>query len=128
MCITEGKDWYQAKLPETDGEGFFQTTLPIILFQMLDQNLQVGKFIKKHVRLRILDISIKSLLNFTTLYKDTIIAYKNKCYEERGVHEFFEPYMVAITNNCLMIADFSEQMKNQLRAELGEYCCYYLCP
>ena len=54
MIETESQDWYQPKLPETDAEGFFQTTLPIILFQMLDQNLQVGQFIKKHVRLKIL--------------------------------------------------------------------------
>ena len=28
--------------------------------------------------------------------------------------------MVAISNNCLMIADFSERMKNQMRTEIGE--------
>ena len=57
MIETESQDWYQSKLPETDSEGFFQTTLPIILFQMLDQNLQVGQFIKKRVRLKILGLS-----------------------------------------------------------------------
>lgn len=120
MIESESQDWYQPKLPEKDSEGFFQTTLPIILFQMLDQNLQVGKFIKKHVRLKILDISIKSLLNFTRQFYDAIVAYKAKCYEDRSSFEFFEPYMVAISNNCLMIADFAEQMKNQMRAEIGD--------
>ena len=54
MIEKESQDWYQAKPPETDNEGFFQTTLPIILFQMLDQYLKVGQFIKQRVRLKIL--------------------------------------------------------------------------
>jgi len=120
MIETESQDWYQPKLPETDAEGFFQTTLPIILFQMLDQNLQVGQFIKKHVRLKILDISIRALVGFTRKCRAAIIGYKSRCYENRGSHEFFEPYMVAISNNCLMIADFAEQMKNQMRGEIGD--------
>jgi len=120
MIDTESQDWYQAKLPETDAEGFFQTTLPIILFQMLDQNLQVGQFIKKHVRLKILDMSIKALLNFTHKCRQAIVEYKTRCYENRGSYENFEPYMVAMSNNCLMIADFSEQMKNQMKNEIGD--------
>ncbi|XP_065658404.1 exocyst complex component 3-like [Hydra vulgaris] len=114
------QDWNQDKLPETSGDGSFQTSLPIILFQMLDQNLQVGAFIKRNVKLKILDVCASSLKDFAGIYKKAIIDFKNKYFENRASVKYFEPYMVSICNNCIIIAEFSEQMKNQQRAELGE--------
>ena len=43
------KDWHQEKLPEADAEGYFQTSLPIILFQMLDQNVSFYRKLYKSV-------------------------------------------------------------------------------
>ncbi|XP_065658322.1 exocyst complex component 3 isoform X2 [Hydra vulgaris] len=120
MCLSESQDWNQDKLPETSGDGSFQTSLPIILFQMLDQNLQVGAFIKRNVKLKILDVCASSLKDFAGIYKKAIIDFKNKYFENRASVKYFEPYMVSICNNCIIIAEFSEQMKNQQRAELGE--------
>jgi len=120
MSSTESQDWYRDQLPESDSEGYYRTALPIILFQMLDQNLQVGAFIEKYVKLKILDISVKALVDFVGIYKVSIIGFKDKHYLNRTANQYFEPYMVSISNNCQMIAEFSEQMKNQHRADLGE--------
>lgn len=120
MCVSESQDWNQDKLPETDTEGYFQTSLPIILFQMLDQNLQVGAFIERDVKLKIVDICVKSLEDFIPTIRTAIVNFKSKYYENRASIRYFEPYMVSVANNALLIAEFSEQMKNQMRGDLGE--------
>lgn len=33
------KDWLNSSVPEADGEGFYNTSLPVFLFQMVDQNV-----------------------------------------------------------------------------------------
>ncbi|XP_066920385.1 exocyst complex component 3-like [Clytia hemisphaerica] len=120
MCERDSQDWYQAKLPESDSETYFQTSLPVILFQMIDQNLQVGGFLESDVKLKILDVCIKCLTDFVQTYKEAVEGYRTKYYENRESVPFYDAYMVAICNNCLLIAEFSDRMKSELRQELGE--------
>ena len=80
MIEKESQDWYQAKPPETDNEGFFQTTLPIILFQMLDQYLKVGQFIKQRVRLKILGTLKPSLTPFQSFNIRSYFVHMRMCF------------------------------------------------
>ncbi|KAJ7389297.1 hypothetical protein OS493_032457 [Desmophyllum pertusum] len=41
IAETDLKDWNSEAPPETDMEGFYNTSLPVFLFKMTDQNLQV---------------------------------------------------------------------------------------
>lgn len=34
------KDWYRDAQPDADGEGYFHTVVPVIVFQMVDQNVR----------------------------------------------------------------------------------------
>lgn len=120
MCEKDSQDWYENKLPESDADGFFQTPSPVFLFQMMDQNLQVGAFLEKDVKLKILDIFIAALIGFVQTYRSAIVAFKTKYFENRESIQYYDAYMVAICNNCLLIAEFSERMKNELRQEVGE--------
>ena len=42
----EKVDWGNGTLPEGDDQGYFHTSAPVIIFQMIDQNLQVTKTIR----------------------------------------------------------------------------------
>jgi len=72
------------------------------------------------VKLKIVDVSVESLNTFISMLRDIIINYKMKCLENRGSYPYFEAYMVAMANNCISITEFADQMKNQLKADIGE--------
>lgn len=40
LAQTDMKDWHESSLPDSDGEGYFITPLPVFLFQMVDQNVR----------------------------------------------------------------------------------------
>jgi len=33
------QDWFKDEGPDQDGEGFYNTSLPVIIFQMIEQNV-----------------------------------------------------------------------------------------
>lgn len=39
----EWKDWSNSNLPETDDSGHYQTTTPVIVFQMIDQHVRISR-------------------------------------------------------------------------------------
>lgn len=39
------KDWHREQQPEADGHGYFNTPLPVILFQMIEQNVSTLKLV-----------------------------------------------------------------------------------
>eukprot|EP00794_Sanderia_malayensis_P003187 gene3187-3658_t len=119
MVETEAHDWLADKPPETDADGFYQTSLPILLFQMLDQTLQVAAQIEIRIEAQVLDICVAALIDFVLEYENAIKAYKDKHFADRNILQYFEAYMIAIVNNCQLITEFAEQMKNQMRANLS---------
>ncbi len=40
------QDWERPTPPDADDKGFFNTTLPIILFQILEQNVRIRVIVK----------------------------------------------------------------------------------
>jgi len=118
MVERESQDWLADKPPETDVDQYYQTSLPIILFQMLDQNLQVSAELQKGMELKVLDVCISVLTDFTLELQDAAKTYKDNHFADRSLLQYFEAYMISIVNNCQSITDFALQMKNQKRAEL----------
>lgn len=39
--IQDSQDWNRDEEPETDADGYYRTSLPVILFQMIQQTIQV---------------------------------------------------------------------------------------
>lgn len=110
---TETLDWQRELVPESDGEGFYHTMVPIIVFQMVDQYLQVAKTISEEMVSKVMMLFMQQVTNFGGLYKDAIVDFKNKYFEDRGRVKFFTQYMIAISNNCLHFIELSHQMKNR---------------
>lgn len=45
--ISEKQDWYSPNQPEKSGiDNYLRTATPVIIFEMIDQNLQVTKTIR----------------------------------------------------------------------------------
>ena len=39
MMLLLHQDWYRSQSPDSDPKGYYLTSLPVILFEMLEQNV-----------------------------------------------------------------------------------------
>lgn len=99
----EERDWSSATPPEKDNDSHYHTTTPVIIFQMIDQQLRVAETVNQTLEDRILALSMDQLIIFAQQYKESIEKYCNIHFSDRGQYKNFTPYMVAITNNCSRI-------------------------
>ena len=91
----EFKDWKNPKkLPELDEAGHYHTTAPLIVFQMIDQQLQVTSSVSMDLVNRVLILSMKHLKNFSKRYQDAVSEYAKLHFENRT--EKFTPNMVRL--------------------------------
>ncbi|XP_070533442.1 exocyst complex component 3-like [Ptychodera flava] len=108
---TDIQDWHKDIEPEADEKGFYLTQLPVILFQMIEQNLQVAAQIGKDLTRKVLNLCVDEIKSFVNMYKDAIYQYKNKHLEDRSQPRYYIHYMVAIINNCKKFIDFTKQLE-----------------
>ncbi|XP_022207847.2 exocyst complex component 3 [Nilaparvata lugens] len=107
----EKMDWNAQTPPEADQDSYFHTAAPVIIFQMIDQNLQVTKTISQALTHKALLLSMEQVEQYGKLYRDAIIEFKSKHFEDRSQNHFFTQYMITIVNNCIHFVELAQQMK-----------------
>lgn len=108
---TEKQDWYSEIPPEENPDGCYQTAAPVIIFQMIDQNLQVAKTIGPDLVQKALVLGMDQVNYFGKLYRDAIVELKKKHFEDRSLIPYFTHHMITITNNCLQFQQLAEEMR-----------------
>jgi len=108
---TEKNDWYAGASPEVGPDGCFHTAAPVIIFQMIDQNLQVTKTISQHLTHKALLLSIDSVSLYGLSYKEAVIEFKKKHFEDRSKVPFFTHCIITVLNNCLQFIELALEMK-----------------
>lgn len=113
---SEEQEWRSNIEPNTDN--YSRTAAPIIIFQMIDQNLQVCKTISDEMTHKVLVLSIEQVVNYGEMYRKAVIDFKTKYFEDRKQVPYFTQYMIMIVNNCLQLADLGSQLEKQYRTSL----------
>lgn len=108
---TEKNDWYNEVSPEIGPDGCFHTVAPIIIFQMIDQNLQVAKTISLPLTHKALVLSVESIVLYGISYKEAVIEFKKKHFEDRSKVPFFTHCIITIINNCLHFIELALELK-----------------
>ncbi|XP_067000156.2 exocyst complex component 3 [Anabrus simplex] len=109
---TEKIDWSKGVPPEGDDqEGYFHTSAPVIIFQMIDQNLHVTKTICQDLTFKALLLSMDQVTQYGKLYREAILEFKIRHFEDRSQCPYFTHYMITIINNCLRFTELAQQMK-----------------
>ncbi|KRZ92530.1 Exocyst complex component 3 [Trichinella sp. T8] len=108
-------DWYKGASPETDCYNQYYTPLASILFQMIDDQIQLGKEMGSETIPNILFVCVEEMLTFTNQYKEAFQAFYNKHFEDRSRFRYFTQTMVSIANVCLICVESSEKLKTNVR-------------
>ncbi|KAM8838109.1 exocyst complex component 3 [Synchiropus splendidus] len=118
---TDKKDWQKETEPEADQDGYYQTTLPAIVFQMFEQNLQVAAQIDANFREQVLKLCLKQMNTFLVRYREEAVMYKEDHLRDRQLPQCYVQYMIAIINNC---QTFKESI-NSLKRKYSQSCETY---
>uniref|UniRef100_A0A8D8Y795 Exocyst complex component 3 n=1 Tax=Cacopsylla melanoneura TaxID=428564 RepID=A0A8D8Y795_9HEMI len=117
---TEKEDWKSGEAPDSDGEGHYHTAAPVIIFQMIDQNLQLTKDISQELTERVLLLSVEHVTEYGKISKDALRELKQDHFKDRSKMVYFTHFMIATLNNCLKFVELAHQMKQTFwkRSEL----------
>ncbi|XP_034038723.1 exocyst complex component 3 [Thalassophryne amazonica] len=110
---TDKKDWQKDTEPEADQDGYYQTTLPAIVFQMFEQNLQVAAQIDDDFREQVLKLCLKQMYTFLTRYREEAVNYKEDHLRDRQLPQCYVQYMIAIINNCQTFKESINSLKRK---------------
>lgn len=109
---TETQEWLSQIEPEEDvNEKYYHTSAPVIIFQMIDQNLQVTNTIDSLLTFRALILSIQQVTKYGQNYRNGMIELKEHHFKDRSLIPFFTIHVITIVNNCQQMMELSQQMK-----------------
>ncbi len=79
----EVQEWAKEEDPDTDSDGCFHTSTPLIIYQMINENLDVAATISPELVNRALVVSVEEVTNYGQDYRNAIINYKNLYFKNR---------------------------------------------
>ena len=109
----EAGDWKSSNDPELDENNAYQTTVPKIIFTMIDENLQVANTISPEMTSKVLVLSLGQGVKFSRDYRDAIVDYKSKYFRDRTTVLYFTRYMIAIINNCELFEELGQELRSR---------------
>ncbi|XP_063975126.1 exocyst complex component 3 [Diachasmimorpha longicaudata] len=109
---TEKVEWWSGALNESSTQDtYYHTSAPVIIFQMIDQNLQVTKTISTDLTAKALVVCIEQVTKYGVMYRQAILEFKAKHFEDRSQVPYFTHHMITVVNNCLQYVELAQQMK-----------------
>ena len=110
---TDSKDWYKEQLPDTDDKGFYCTSLPVLLIQMIEQHIDVAKTIGNNLVVALVNMCLEEMKHFVDYYKSELTNYESFHFADRNQPKYYLHNIIANINNCQTLLAFVPQMQKR---------------
>ncbi|KAM6195390.1 exocyst complex component 3-like protein [Sarcoramphus papa] len=100
----EFKEWFREEEPETDHQGFFQSALPVIVMQMLNENIQVASLITDSLQQKVYNMALEELEAFLGCLREALVQCGKEHQKDRTVPKYYVSYLLAMLNNNLALS------------------------
>lgn len=110
----ERSDWWDDFLSERtirEDQLNYHTAAPMIIFEMIDQNLKVTKTISSDLTAQALVLCIEQVIKYGSMYRQAILEFKTRHFEDRSRVPDFTHHMILVVNNCLQFTELAQQIK-----------------
>ncbi|XP_071423854.1 exocyst complex component 3-like protein [Pithys albifrons albifrons] len=101
----EFKEWFREEEPETDHQGFFQSALPVIVMQMLNENIQVASLITDSLQQKVYNMALEELEAFLARLREALVQCGKEHQQDRTVPKYYVSYLLAMLNNNLALSN-----------------------
>ncbi|NWT04328.1 EX3L1 protein, partial [Mionectes macconnelli] len=101
----EFKEWFREEEPETDHQGFFQSALPVIVMQMLNENIQVASLINDSLQQKVYSMALEELEAFLGRLREALVQCGKEHQQDRAVPKYYVSYLLAMLNNNLALSN-----------------------
>ncbi|KAJ2942695.1 hypothetical protein O0L34_g2165 [Tuta absoluta] len=106
----ERAEWATQRAPDVEPHSnAYHTHAPVIIFQMIDQNLQVTETISKEITFKALVLAIEQVTRYGNMYREGVIQFKNSHFADRSRLPYFTHHMITIVNNSEQMARLAQQ-------------------
>ncbi|XP_067905842.1 exocyst complex component 3-like protein isoform X2 [Heterodontus francisci] len=118
----EVNDWYREEEPESDHEGYLHSSLPVIVTQMLEENVQVAMVIGDCLRDQMVAMALQELESFLYRFREAVISY-GKDRQKDSQPKYYLLYLLAAVNNCIAFRKSIQWLQKQCGHGSHGDCC-----
>ncbi|XP_028304573.1 exocyst complex component 3-like protein isoform X2 [Gouania willdenowi] len=120
----ELQDWQRDQEPDTDHEGFYQTCLPTIITQMLEENTRVALMIGPSLRDQTIQMGLYEIENLLNRFREALVEFgkDHRRNLTNNKNEFYLHYLLASISNCIILKKSTESLQQQQSSRsAGQY-------
>ncbi|XP_029951228.1 LOW QUALITY PROTEIN: exocyst complex component 3-like protein [Salarias fasciatus] len=111
----ELQDWQRDQEPDTDHEGFYQTSLPTIITQMLEENARVALMIGPSLRDQTIQMGLYEMENLLNRFREALVDFGKEHRRNPSINrnKFYLHYLLASISNCIILKKSTESLQRQ---------------
>ncbi|KAM6937790.1 exocyst complex component 3-like protein [Xenentodon cancila] len=111
----ELQDWQRHEEPDTDHEGFYQTSLPTIITQMLEENARVALMIGESLRDQTIQMGLYEMENLLNRFREALVEFGKEHHRDpsNNKNKFYLHYLLASISNCIILKKSTESLQLQ---------------
>ncbi|XP_010788768.1 exocyst complex component 3-like protein, partial [Notothenia coriiceps] len=121
----ELQDWQRDQEPDTDHEGFYLTSLPTIITQMLEDNARVALMIGKSLRDQMIQMGLYEMENLLNRFREALVEFgkEHRRDPSKDKNKFYLHYLLASISNCIILkkSTLSLQHQQQSSRSAGQF-------